>query len=339
VFGRDGVDAGGGRYAIAGVVTADGVSNLSNISLDYNDYFTGAANLPGPGSGSFSVATNAPGGRGTFTTTIVNGASGSVTDNFVAYIVSPSEILSMSTDAANLTHPIQIGDARLQTGSFTQTSLDGENYVFYGNAVDESNGGNVTNLGQASFTTNGNATLTLDQNDNGISAPEQSQSTVFTIGANGRTTISGGGGKNPVFYLIDSTQAFLVGTDSTVVSGYMQQQSASSFSTSSISGSFFFGGSAPNIGSTYDSGTVTLVPGTGTITGTDDSAGPSFSGGLEPNQSFTSTYSFSTGSAVPGQGSVGNQSLAYIISATKAIFMQTGTSTNTNPAELYIVQH
>jgi hypothetical protein len=348
VFGRDGVDVAGGRYAVAGLSTADGVSKLSNITADFVDYFGGAANLPGPGTGTFSIATNAPSGRGTFATTIATGTSGSVTSNFAIYVVSPSEILSMSTDPVDATHPIQSGEVKLQSGTFTQTSLDNKNYVFYGYAIDGSNGGNVTDLGQSSFTTNGNATTTFDQNDNGISIPEQVQASAFTIAANGRTTISGGGGQNPLIYLVDSTQGFLVGTDSSAILGYVQQQSASSFTTSTISGTYFFGGTAPNTGSNTDTGAATFTPGSSTISGTDDSAGPNYStqgctgncGGLYPNQSIGgSTYNFSTGSTVPGQGNVGTNSLAYIISPTKLIFMQTGTSTNTNPAELYVIQH
>jgi hypothetical protein len=347
VYGGDGVDAGGGRIAIAELFTSDGMSALSNFTYDYDDYFTGAVNVPLTkgitGSYLLNSATGASSGRGTAAVT----TPGQGANNFAFYMVSPSEFLVMSTDAVNAGGAIQSGDVRLQTGTFSQTSLDNKNYVFYGNAIDESNGGNVTNMGQASFTTNGNATLTLDQNDNGVSTPEQSLSQPFTIGSNGRATLSGGGGKNPVFYLIDSTQAFLVGTDSTIVSGYMQQQSANSFSTSSISASFFFGGAAPNTGSTYDSGAATFTPGSVAIAGTDDSAGPNYStqgctgncGGLDPNQSIGGTYSFSTSSTVPGQGNVGKNSLAYIISPTKIIFIQTGTSTNTNPAELFILQH
>jgi len=104
---------------------------------------------------------------------------------------------------------------------------------------------------------------------------------------------SGGGGA-PVFYLIDSTQAVLVGTDSSNLSGYVQQQTGGPpFSTATISGSFFFGGGAPTTGGSYDSGTVTFTAGSpsGTITGTDDSSSPNNNsgctqncgGGLNPN--------------------------------------------------------
>lgn len=47
VFGREGVDAGGGRYAVAGLSTADGNGNLSNISADYDDAFSGPATASG----------------------------------------------------------------------------------------------------------------------------------------------------------------------------------------------------------------------------------------------------------------------------------------------------
>ncbi len=135
----------------------------------------------------------------------------------------------------------------------------GSGYVFYESAVDDGSGGNVTVLGQAQFTTNtGIATVTADSNDYGIDGAEFSGQAIFTVDSSGRMTATGFGSHPPVIYLVDSTQGFLVGGDSTVPSGYLLQQTGSSFSTSTVSGQFFFGGGAPTTGSSFDSGIITF---------------------------------------------------------------------------------
>jgi hypothetical protein len=172
--------------------------------------------------------------------------------------------------------------------------------------------------------------------------------------------VTGLGPNPPIIYLVDSTQGFNVGTDSSVAFGYVQQQTLSSFDTSTISGQFFFGGGAPVTKSPFDSGILNFSPGapSGTITVTDDNSGPNYTlgcgqdcsgnGGLNPNNSFSGLpYTFSSAPAAPGQGCLGDvvagpgclgNLIGYIISPSKMVFMQTGTSTNTNPAELFIVQ-
>jgi hypothetical protein len=159
----------------------------------------------------------------------------------------------------------------------------------------------------------------------------------------------------PIIYLVDSTQGFLIGSGGLVGSGYIQQQTLSSFSTSTISGQFFGGGGAATIGGPFESGILNFTPGapSGTVTGTIDSSRPNFllgctqdcggGGGLQPSNSFSAPYTISTAPAAPGQfcwfgDCPGDGTLGYIISPSKAILMQTGTSTNTNPAEIFILQ-
>lgn len=298
-------------------------------------------------------------GRGTFTITI-DGQTG----NLVVYVVSSSEHLSMSTDLVDPTHPIQSGENKLQTtAAFPTYPPDGNEYAFYATGIDSSNGGSTAYVGQTTFTnTSGTATVTLDVNDNGTEATETSGSAVFTIAPSGRMTGTGEGlgNKPPIIYLIDLTQGFIVGTDPYASSGYVQQQTGGPFSTSSLSGQAFFGGRAPATGSSYDSGTVSFVSSSGTITGTDDSSSPNFASnctqncgsGLHPNSAFSNNgtpvpYTFSATSSftptAPGQGLFGNNILAYIVSVSplKVIFMQIGATTqnpNTNPAEIYVGQ-
>lgn len=324
-LGFEGVDGNGGRLAGAGVITTNGVSTISNLALDVDDAGGLGTNLTG-GSGSYSIATNAPSGRGTLTTTINAPGPGGVptptTTNFVFYMVSSSEILDMSTDSLLAGKPIQSGEAKKQSGTFLPTALDGKDYVFYAAGIDPSNGGNDSVIGQATFAASGNATTTVDENDNGVPKAEKTAAELFTIGPNGRTTISGSGtgSQQPVLYLIDSTSAFIVGTDSSVAFGFVEQQTGG-LSTASFSGPFFFGGDTPTTGSPYQSGTVSL-DGAGNVNGNGDVSGPN---GLKKDTISPSnggTYSFSAVSTPQGRGTVGGpNSIAYAISGSKIVFM------------------
>jgi len=328
-FGIVGVDSNGGRNAGAGVFTANGAGTLSNLSEDFDS--VGGPTGVLTGSGSYTMATNAPGGRGTATVTI-NVPGGTATSHSVLYMVSSSEVLLMNTDALGSNTPILSGEVKKQTGPFTANSLDNSDYVFYATGIDGSNGGNITALGHAAFTTNGNATVTLDQNDNGTSNPESIQSTVVTIASNGRMTATGLGMNPPVFYLVNSTSGFLVGTDTSAVFGFVEKQTGGPFNAASISGQFFFGGDAPTTGVSYDSGTATF-DGVSTITGNDDSSGPN---GLKKevlSPSTGGTYSFSNTSTPVGKGTVGTNSIAYVISGSKLVFMNTGTD-----PEVFVIQ-
>jgi hypothetical protein len=350
-FGYEGMDSDGYRIAAAGLVTADGAGNVPNTALDVND---NGAVLTLSGSGAYSLAPNAPGGRGTgqFNTPVPGGL---VTANDALYVVSPSDVFVISTDPTDASHPILSGELKLQTGPFSTSALaSGSGYVFYASGFDSSNGTSNITLGQAEFTNTGSGTLTIDVNDYGIDATEVSLPVTFTVDSNGRMTAAGA-----VIYLVDSTQGFLIGTGGSVGAGYIEKQTLSSFSTSTISGQFFFGGGAATTKSSFDSGTINFSPGTdsGTFMVTDDNSSPNFtlgcaqdcsgSGGLQPNGSFSAPYTFTTAPTAPGQGCLGDvvagQSclgnlLGYIISPSKMIFMQTGTPMNQNPAEIFIVQ-
>ena len=362
VFGAEGIDSSGGRVAVAGFAHANGAGALSNFDTDTDDNGTLDTNDT-TGTGTYAISAN---GRGTATFT----RSPVPTANTVFYVVSSSEVLSMTTDALTQVSPILSGEYKAQTvASFTGTELNNSGYVFYGFSVDGGNGGDNIVIGQAQITTGSgnvtNGTVTLDQNDNGVMnpdnsgnpGPEQSAAAVFTIGTNGRMTIAGVGNHPPIFYLTGASGGFLVGTDNSGVFGQLEKQTGTPFSTSTVTGQFFFGGRASTTGSPYDSGSVTFTPGTpdGTITGTDDSSSPANNsvgcssncgGSLDPNSGISNggsvpPYTF-TGATVQGQGSVGGGSIAYIISSSKLVFLQTGATvtdpTGTSPAELFIIQ-
>jgi hypothetical protein len=232
----------------------------------------------------------------------------------------------MTTGNPN-TEAILSGEMKKQTGPFSTAALSGNGFVFYTSGVNPGNaGGNVTAVGQATFTSAiGNATVTIDENNNGTLKSNPSSSATFAVDATGRMTVlSGLGSTPPIIYLIDSNSGFSVGTDNGVPFGYVERQSGSSFTTSSISGSFFFGGDAPTTGAQYQSGTAIFnspLNGTSSINGKADDSGPN---GLK-TENISGGYSFSVSSTPPGKGTVGTNSIAYAISVAKIVFMSTGT--------------
>jgi uncharacterized repeat protein (TIGR01451 family) len=328
-YGEVGVDSNGGRFSGAGIVTSNGAGTFTSIIGDFDDAGIVSGNATG-GSGPYTMTAS---GRGTATPTITVVGKSS-TSNLILYMVSSSEVLFMTADPQSTGKPVISGEFKKQTGPFSATTLDNTGYVFYVMGIDPSNGGNDIVLGQTAFTTNGNATTTVDDNDNGVLQTEQTGPATFAIATNGRTTLSGlGAGANPpILYLIDSTSGFLVGTDSQAQFGFVEQQTGGPFSNASISGAFFFGGDAPTTASQYQSGTVNL-DGAGNVTGSGDVAGPS---GLKVDAISPSnggTYSFSSSSTPVGKGTVGTNMIAYVISGSKIIFMSAGTD-----PEVFIVQ-
>jgi hypothetical protein len=330
-FGVAGVDLNGGRTAAAGVFTANGAGTLSNLSEDFDSVTAPSGVLTGSGSSTMTAS-----GRGTSTLTI-NVPGGTATSHSVLYMVSSSEILLMTTDTLGSNTPgsntsILSGEAKKQTGPFTQTALNGNSYIFSTVGLSNSDGSNQATMGRITLTTSGSTTNgsfsgVIDDNGN----PESTPSGTTLIGTNGRMTLpTGGGGNPPIFYFVNSSLAFIVDTSNSVAFGSFEQQTGP-FGTASITGPYFFGAEAPTTGSSYSSGAATFTPATGVITGTEDR---SASDGLRANNPISNnggaavTYCFAPSTCTPpttatGQGNVGG-SLAYIISASKIIFMDTG---------------
>src|SRR5437667_5364398 len=134
-FGWEGMDNGGIRVAAAGLITTDGAGNVTNIALDIN--VNGRVQTVTGLSGSYSLAPNAPGGRGTGQTVIGD----AVAANYALYVVSPSDFFIIGTDPADASHTIFSGEGKLQTGPFSTSMLaSGSGYVFYQSAIDSGSG-------------------------------------------------------------------------------------------------------------------------------------------------------------------------------------------------------
>jgi hypothetical protein len=227
-FGFLGGDSTGLRYGLAGAFTAS-AGSFSNGVLDSDDGGTLQTET------AFTVAAfNSPNlstGRGTMAFSVAGTAA-----NYAFYVVNLSQVLVIEIDSA----AIVSGNVLLQAGPFGASSLtDG---VFATTALPAA-GTALSQLGV--ITTDGSSTLSTSFNNNtSVTGAIQTGSGSYIVAtANGRTTLTGSTGlasSNPVLYLVQANQGFLVGTDAAVTFGFLKAQSGSL----TLSGTYA-GGSLP----------------------------------------------------------------------------------------------
>ena len=281
-FGLLGVDATANRYGFAGAFTASGGA-LSAGTLDSDDAVSG----PSP-SVTLTGTYNDPdaNGRGTMTFNI-----GSQTPtHYCYYMVSSTQLLAIETDYISGT------GLPLVSGSILTQSSPG----LAGSSVLETTAlSGSTNVAQVGILGTGGGTTTLSGfENNGGSTGSTSGTGSYTIGSNGRVTLSGSGiaSSDPVLYLVSENTAFIIGTDTQVTSGFMTQQSDNgSYSASSLTGNYAGGLLAPIQSTDAEQVDAANSDGAGNATFANDT---SSSGTLQPNQ-YAATYSLAaTGAGV-----------------------------------------
>ena len=326
-FGLVGADQGSNRFAVAGELTANGSASFSGEA----DYDSGCSSGSCSGnvgnttlsSSNFNVAST---GRGTASISFTGPGA---TINMVFYVVNSSEMLMMAVDAPETPPMIIAGQVLKQSGSLTDASLNG-NSVIEVEGLDLSSTPAVSDAETGIINANGSGSFsgTLDDNDGGTVKSQAVSGSYAVTPSTGRVTLSGAG-KAPVFYLIGTNQAFVVGTDNLVIFGMMQPQTGSSFTNALLTGNYY-GGSQPPASTNVSTEADQLhADGAGTLTGTSDNNSNCGSGSACPNSStIAGTYAVaSNGRVVVSQG--GTQvGIMYIISTSQAVFLGT---TDNNP--------
>jgi hypothetical protein len=190
---------------------------------------------------------NLPGLKGTYTGADTNGRctaattwSGVNPGSSVFYMVSSSHLLMLSTD--NNTNPIGVGEAKLQSGAFSKSSLNAAS-AFYTTGLSGSGKGDAI-LGI--LTPNGEGSLTLvGEEDNGGTMGawgSLTESCTYSVATNGRVAISGASCETPpVFYLTAANTAFVLGGAENPLIGQIEPQVGNPFSSDSLSGTFCVG--------------------------------------------------------------------------------------------------
>jgi hypothetical protein len=325
------VAVGGGKFAVAGEITFNGSGGITGGSEDFNKNGTldgNAANTTWPASpiainsgGTYSVSSN---GRGTMAITVVGNTS---TLNNLLYVVSSTEALFMTSDPQT-TNTIAAGEAFQQSGGpFTGSSLSGP-YVGYTSALGSTAGTTSVNLFLVNIS-NPNITGTSTQDDGG-SFNSGSISATYTVTSAGRAVTAGGGGNAPLLYLVSSNKAFFLNSNGRVDFGLVETQTGSPFTNTSASGTYAFGTIDPEYANSGDnSGVANFASPNITVTEDDNSNG---SQNLGQTQSFT--FSIDSSGLVriaPGctisATSTTCQTILYLISPTKAVIMDTATTT------------
>ena len=321
-----------GPVSAVGVFTADGSGNITagqedaaGVGTSYNDItLTGSVTAP-----------STINGHGTITLTPAGTAYPAAPTHYAYYVVSSSEIYMMSTDS-HATTTLLSGDVQLQQqAGFSNSSLSGT-MVGYEESGNNGDGSSIyPNQSQATLlllnvTGSGQLTLFQDKNSAGNITSGSQGTFTYSVEANGRMTINSTGGGTPIIYLVNNNQGFGTGQPS---SGNntpglltLEPQVSGPFSNTTLSGSYFFGTLLPVVSSAATSGMVTFSSGGGTMT--VDHSDPSGTLSSGEQLSFTSSTDPIAGRATLIDNT-GDTSISYIISPTKAVFLDTSTNNMT----------
>ena len=290
-----------GRYAGAGVFR---ILN-SNGDIDCNNF--GPNGCPGDQDdngtkssftflGTFATDIDQPTGRGNFVNLTFNQDHSHVYA-YAYYVISRNQVVMVSTNQVTSGNPFPLTMwtvfrqfARPPNG-FDNTMLS-NNSVAELNALDTNGAADVTaglfvGQGVAGNNCQGGksdpATFTFDENQGGTVSLQQSSSGTYCIDNNtARVTLTNFTGTfgafPPVFYMVAADQAFVVGTDPAVTSGFMEQQCEQldqhgnctvgpPFTNGSVSGPYAGGTITPVVSQTTDVVTSLFADASGNING------------------------------------------------------------------------
>jgi large repetitive protein len=260
-FGFLGSDAAGLRYALAGAFTAS-TTGYTNSVLDYDDGGTLPPTRPMPFTVASFTTPDPVNGRGTLAFSVSGQAA-----NYALYVVNLNQVLVIETDQKAA---IVSGNILLQSGPFGAASLtDG---VFETTAL-PSAGTALSQLGVLTTDGSGGSVSTSFNNNTSVNGAIQRGpgGTYSVAAANGRTTFMATAGattatglasSDPVLYLVQANQGFLVGTDPAVTSGFVKAQS----SPLTLSGTYAGGSLPPTLPGPSGEVDAASANGSGTLT-------------------------------------------------------------------------
>jgi hypothetical protein len=211
-----GVDASGGRLAMAGQYSADGSGAVTSSELDSNDAGTMATMVPFSGGTSFS-----PDGSGTAAWNI----PGFGTLHMSLYAVSADEFFAVGMDAAGPGVPMVAGSVLRQSGGpFSSTSLSGSAVMQMTGFIPgqgRTSGQATGTVGVLQFDTTGGAQELALQSGH-VGAADVNTSFVLSASAEGRVVLGSAG--VGIVYLASPTRGFMLGTDASAEAGTLESQ-------------------------------------------------------------------------------------------------------------------
>ena len=286
--------------------------------------------------------------------TIALSSAGLANPNYDVYPISSSDAFLIETDSVSAATPPNITLAEMKqqfgqpfftgamsgtiAGGVSGTVLNGSNFEPYVSVIQVAP---TTGLGSFNYSLADNTAGTVT-NTNGTPF-----AVTYTSDQFGRIDTSGfvvNGVFEPVFYLVSSQEAFVVGMlNGGPIAGHLDPQTPSSFSLATINGTLVEGTSGPAVSADRDfSGSLTFNGSVSpaTIAGVQDE---STSSANTSAKTVTGTYVLSATGATDGSGTVTLTSpraftgAFYIVSPTKMVMITT-TAGDTNPV-LVIIGH
>ncbi len=265
-------------------------------------------------TGSYAVDAN---GRG-----VLKVRLGGVTFSFSFYQVSPGEWLTISLDPATLNSPLVSGRVLQQTGApFSTASLPTTGVVELSGLAPTSTGTtpDIT-VGLETSDGHGNVAFTFD-NFTGSLTSGESASAVFAVDSvTGRALASSSSNAAfaPIVYIIDSSRAFVLDSDTAASSGLVELQSGSPFTNASFSGSYL-GGSLPLVDtSVLNEAGLVVADGGGNLELTTDRSTPD---GLQLYYTVTGTYAVDSRGRAVVTAADGVSRIFYLVSPDKIAYL------------------
>ena len=283
-FGFSGQDLNKMPVALAGVIHSDGNSLLSPGTADINDagVYDPQLNL----TGTYSIPTVGF-GRGGAQFVYKLPSAHQITADYSFFFVSNTDAFFMATDTTDATHPRAAGEmvAQEPNAQFSAASLSG-------NSVVTGTGASTNSTVFAGLLSPGTAPNTLnllyDENNGSGAAiqnppvPNTFTGGAYTVNTNGRANFSGLGPRLAAAYLTGPNQGFLIGSDTAVTSGLLENQTATlSLGPAMFQGNYAVGSAPPADPSVSNftgqvvstgtnvpanlTGTADITPGTGTV--------------------------------------------------------------------------
>lgn len=254
-FGEFGNNSTGGRFAGAGMfalgAAANGSQPITGGEEDLND--AGTVSPQDLITGGTLTQLDPTAGRGTYSIITASG-----TANYAYYVVSTTELVSLGTDASGNVMLVDLLAQQVAgaSGSFSNATLKGQS-VLELNGLTSSGSAPSAAIGVATFDGAGNIARTdglnayyTDESDGGTLSTVTYASGTYNVDptcglitqACGRVTVTlTGAPTQPVWYLVNTNQAFAIDTNTGVMSGTLQAQTVPSpngFSLVSLLGSY-----------------------------------------------------------------------------------------------------
>ena len=207
------------------------------------------------------------------------------------YAISADEMFAVETDGAG--QPLLVGSILRQSGGpFASATFAGNEVVQMAGTSGAGSGGTTTQMifGLMSADGGGNAALSAaEMTNNGVS--EVDAAYTATVSAGGRAVLGPGAG-SPIVYFVSANEGFVLGTDASVMTGWMGPQNAGAITASTFNGTMSGGSIFPTSAGVTQSIVALSFDGKGNVSGTGASSGPN---GLALLPVQQGTYSVSAG--------------------------------------------